>query len=133
MHHNSENNENNRRQPPVQPPTPTTFSFATMTRKEMIMGICGILFVVFMMRNILFKDYNNETKSYLTSIGRKDAIDKVVPKTYKQILNEKVQKDLLIESLDKNVTMLLKEYKSLRSEVDFLKSKHEEKSELVNT
>jgi hypothetical protein len=38
-------------------------------------------FLVFMIKNITMKDYNNETKSYLTKIGRADAIDRVVPKT----------------------------------------------------
>jgi hypothetical protein len=38
-------------------------------------------FVVFMIKNITMKDYSSETKTYLTKIGRADAIDRVIPKT----------------------------------------------------
>jgi phosphate starvation-inducible membrane PsiE len=38
-------------------------------------------FLFFMFRNMITKDYKTETKSYLTKIGRSDAIDRVVPKT----------------------------------------------------
>lgn len=38
-----------------------------------------LLFLIF--KNILTKDYKNETKNYLTKIGREDAIERVIPKT----------------------------------------------------
>jgi hypothetical protein len=39
------------------------------------------LMVVMFLMNSSSRDYSNETKSYLKSIGREDIIEKVVPKT----------------------------------------------------
>lgn len=67
------------------------------------------------------KDYTSETTSYLKSIGREDAIEKVIPKTREQYILERAKKDLLIEDLAKNMTTLMDQYKNLRGEVDALK------------
>lgn len=101
----------------------SALNFNTMKRRDMIIWAIVGVFVLFILRNMMIRDYKEETKSYLTSIGRKDAIDNVIPKTYKQVMQEKVDKDKLIDSLAKNVTILMSEYKALRSEVDLLKPK----------
>lgn len=94
----------------------------SMFRRDYIFLVVAVVFVLLIFRNMFTKDYHMETKSYLTAIGRKDAIDKVVPKTRTEILQEKIQKDLLLESLDRNVSFLLQEYRSLRYELDILKN-----------
>jgi hypothetical protein len=45
------------------------------------LAVVGVMMVMLLMRNVASKDYKTETKSYLRSIGKEDAIDKVVPKT----------------------------------------------------
>jgi hypothetical protein len=50
------------------------------TSRLILMVITGVMVMLFL-RNSFTKDYNMETKSYLTKIGREDAIEKVVPKT----------------------------------------------------
>lgn len=101
----------------------TFSSFNNLTRRDKIIWAVIAVFVLFILRNMMIRDYTAETKSYLTSIGRKDAIDNVIPKTYKQVVQEKLDKDKLLDNLAKNVTILMTEYKALRSEVDSLKSK----------
>ena len=56
------------------------FAFNTSRIVKIVVGLFLLLFLV---RNAFTKDYSNETKSYLTKIGREDAIDQVVPKTRK--------------------------------------------------
>ena len=101
----------------------TFSSFNNMKRRDIILWAVLGVFVLFILRNMMIRDYESETKSYLTSIGRKDAIDNVIPKTTKQLIQEKMDKDKMIEIMAKNVTFLMSEYKALRSEVDLLKPK----------
>jgi hypothetical protein len=65
-------------------------SMPSNRRTEIFGLIFGAILAIFFLRNVLMKDYTQETKTYLTSIGRKDAIDKVIPKTRTQLLEEKV-------------------------------------------
>lgn len=93
----------------------------TMSRKDWILYIVGGLFVLMILYNMFFRDYTQETKNYLTSIGRKDAIDKVVPKTYDDVIHERMKKELLFDQLLTNVTKLNDEVKYLRYEIQQLK------------
>ena len=65
-------------------------SFFSGRRGDIIVLALGALLVLFFLRNLIFKDYTEETKSYLTSIGKSEAIDKVIPKTRLQLMEEKV-------------------------------------------
>ena len=66
------------------------FSFTGRSKTDIIAIFCIGFFVLFFLRNLIFKDYTEETKSYLTAIGKKDAIDRVIPKTRAQVMEEKV-------------------------------------------
>jgi hypothetical protein len=61
--------------------------------------------------------------TYLTKVGRKDAIDNIIPKTMKDINEERKSKEHQLDYLSSNVTFLLKESKYLRSEINELKKK----------
>lgn len=99
------------------------FSLSNLKRRDLIIIVVIGIMLFFILRNMMMRDYESETKTYLTSIGRKDAIDNVIPKTYQQVMQEKKDKDKLVETLAANVTFLMKEYTSLRREVDLLKPK----------
>mmetsp|Transcript_4863 Transcript_4863/g.6723 ORF Transcript_4863/g.6723 Transcript_4863/m.6723 type:complete len:137 (+) Transcript_4863:182-592(+) len=97
-------------------------SMPSNRRTEIFGLILGAIFALFFLRNVLMKDYTQETKSYLTSIGRKDAIDKVVPKTRNQLLDEKMNREILFEQMTRNVSYLMREVKYLRTTIDELKA-----------
>jgi hypothetical protein len=105
------------------PPSMSIFQrFYYLSSKEKLVVVVAILLFVLFVWNMLFKDYNAETKSYLTSVGRKDAIDKVIPKTYESVAKERAQKELIFQQLVQNVTSLTNEVKSLRTEITKLKA-----------
>lgn len=96
-------------------------NFSTWSRKDFVFyGILWFL-VGLLLFNSVTRDYKAETRSYLTSIGKKDAIDKVVPKTYEEIVQERKNREALVDQLAGNMTTVLKELKYLRTEVDNLK------------
>jgi hypothetical protein len=95
-----------------------------MVRRDWIFLSLCIIFLFFALRNVIVKDYNSETKEYLTKIGRQDAIDRVIPKTYQQAVNEKLERDKMIDQLAANYTALLKEVAYLRTEISQLKTDH---------
>ena len=68
------------------------FSFTGRSKTDIIAILCIGFFFLFFLRNLIFKDYTEETKSYLTAIGKKDAIDRVIPKTRAQVMEEKVRR-----------------------------------------
>ncbi len=70
------------------PPLNTVNAYANnvgnnFQRKLFIVFGSILLFLVF--KNALFRDYNSETKSYLTSVGRTDVIYTIIPKTSTEI------------------------------------------------
>ena len=78
-----------------------------------VLTMLGVALLMFVMRNALTKNYSNETKSYLKSVGEEDVIDRVVPKTYEDYSREKKRQQSLIDELVANVTQL-------RHDVDML-------------
>lgn len=90
------------------------------TRRIAIIIIISFSFIL--LRNIFFRDYTLETKQYLTSIGREDAIEKIVPPTYSDVVQQKkLEKDQL-KLLVMNVTNLALEVSTLKSEMARVKS-----------
>ena len=76
--------------PPAQAYAMPQFSLTGRSKTDIIAILCIGFFLLFFLRNLIFKDYTEETKSYLTAIGKKDAIDRVIPKTRAQVMEEKV-------------------------------------------
>lgn len=56
-------------------------SFSSGGRSSVILTAIAVIFTMLLFRNIASKDYKSETKSYLKSVGKEDAIDRVIPKT----------------------------------------------------
>jgi peptidoglycan hydrolase CwlO-like protein len=94
-----------------------------MQYREWIFAGILMVFLIFLLRNIIYKDYKTQTVTYLTKVGRKDAIDNIIPKTMKDINEERKSKEHQLDYLSSNVTFLLKESKYLRSEINELKKK----------
>ena len=93
-----------------------SFSFA----RRMIAIVCGIVFL-FIGRNLFMKDYVGETKSFLTSIGRSDAIEIVVPKTMADVQLERKNQLSVFDQLVANMTTVMAQYQGLRADIDSLK------------
>lgn len=88
-----------------------------LNKKNILIYSLVIIFALFLFRNLFFKDYNSETKSYLQSMGRSDAIDRIIPKTSEDFIKEKRMKELQIDSIVKNITQLQEDFKFLRQEM----------------
>ena len=82
--------------------------------------IVGSIMLMLMFRNIMVKDYNTETSSYLKSVGHEDSVDKIIPKTMAQLTAEKKARETLLTDLAANYTALLGEVHHLRSDVNLL-------------
>lgn len=93
------------------------------------MLVCfGIIFFFFM-RNLFVKDYEIETKTFLTKVGRADAIKQMFPPTRKEILRKAYEQELDNAYLAGNVTLLVKQYSGLRRDLDSVLSKLNVKTE----
>ena len=90
-----------------------------ISRKILI--VSGIFFMLLVFRNAIFRDYNNETKNYLTSTGHTDIIDNIIPKTATEIKLERLNKDELLIDLAKNLTTLIDEVQQMKIEIEKLK------------
>ena len=88
--------------------------------RRMIAIVCGIVFL-FIGRNLFMKDYVGETKSFLTSIGRSDAIEIVVPKTMADVQLERKNQLSVFDQLVANMTTVMAQYQGLRADIDSLK------------
>ena len=83
----------------------------------------GIFFAFMILRNLFFRDYTGETKSYLTSTGHQDVIDKIIPKTREEYVQQQINEKVSLEQLVQNMTIVMKQYESLRTDMDALKLK----------
>ena len=83
----------------------------------------GIIVLLIITRNFLTRDYTGETKSFLTSIGRADAIESVVPKTVVDLRLERKKQLSTFDQLVVNMTVVMADYKGLRADMDRLKQK----------
>lgn len=83
-----------------------------------------ILSVFFMMlfRNLFFRDYNSETKDYLKSIGREDAIDNIIPKTRMEVKQAQTLQEMTFKELIANMTITLSDIKQLKTDMNDMKS-----------
>ena len=84
--------------------------------------VIAAIVAVFMLRNMLFTDYNQETRSYLKSIGKTEAADQIVPKTRREMIQEKLTKDVQFAELLRNMTQLTSDVQKLKSEVSRLRN-----------
>ena len=73
-------------------------------------------------RNFFTRDYTRETKSFLTSIGRADAIENVVPKTITDMQLERKKQLNVFDQLVANMTVVMEEYKGLRADINRLQA-----------
>ena len=109
-----------------EPPAPinsiNAYSSIGSNVNRKILTVFGILFLLLVFRNALFRDYDNETKTYLTSVGRTDVIDNIIPKTQTQLKLERISKDELLNELANNMTTLITEVQQMKIEIEKLKN-----------
>ena len=72
---------------------------------------------------MFFKNYTDETKNYLTKIGRSDAIDKVIPKTSDEYANEQATQYEIFQSLVKNMSVVIDKIDKMEADIKLLKAK----------
>jgi hypothetical protein len=72
------------------------------------------------LRNLFFRDYTGETKSYLTSTGHQDVIDKIIPKTREEYIQQQMNEKIALQQLIQNMTIVMKQTESLRADMDAL-------------
>jgi hypothetical protein len=88
--------------------------------------IVGFFFAFMILRNLFFRDYTGETKSYLTSTGHQDVIDKIIPKTREEYIQQQVNERAALQQLILNMSIVMEQYDSLRADMDALKVKVEQ-------
>ena len=111
----------------------TSTSMNPWTRRLLL--LCGLFFMVMIMRNVFFRDYTAETKSYLTSIGRADVIDSIIPKTDAELAAERKKTFSTFDQLVANMTVVMSQYQQMRDDIDYLKqalNKSESSTESVS-
>jgi len=102
-------------------PVASAYSSLQTFRGNRISLVFFALLAMLLMRNLLFRDYSSETKTYLQKIGRSDVIDRVIPPTYSDIAKSKRTQAMTIEDLVKNVTALQSDMSNLRGDLDKMK------------
>lgn len=55
---------------------------------------------------MIFNDYTGETRSYLKKVGKDEAAEYIVPKTYSELRKERLTKDVQFDMMWLNVTRL---------------------------
>ena len=108
-------------EPPVNSISAYSSNLGNNVNRKLVI-VFGVLFLMLVFRNALSRDYNNETKTYLTSVGRSDVIDNIIPKTTTELRLEKLSKDELLNSLTKNMTNLMNEMQEMKNEIEKLKN-----------
>lgn len=111
------------------PNTVNAYGQYNTSNSKRLLVVGGVLFLVLLFRNAFFRDYNNETRSYLTSVGRTDVIDTILPKTPTELKLEKLGKDELLKQLATNMTIVLEEMNDMKNEIEKLKNNN---SKLMN-
>ena len=82
--------------------------------------IVGFIFAFMILRNLFFRDYTGETKSYLTSTGHQDVIDKIIPKTREEYVQQQMNERAALQQLIQNMSIVMKQTESLRADMDAL-------------
>jgi cobalamin biosynthesis Mg chelatase CobN len=78
----------------------------SMVSRRVWAAIAAVV-LLFIFRNMLFTDYTNETRKYLTSVGKADVADSFAPKSYSELRQEKVSKDSIFDQMMVNITKLM--------------------------
>ena len=93
---------------------------AQVTLYKRLFYFVGIFFAFMILRNLFFRDYTGETKSYLTSTGHQDVIDRIIPKTREEYIQQRMNEKDALEQVVQNMTIVMKQYETLRADVDAL-------------
>ena len=95
-------------------------SSGSINRKLLFIGLGLFLFLI--LRNAFIRDYDNETRNYLTSVGKTELIDTIIPKTPTELKLEKLGKDELLKQLAQNMTIAMQTISEMKLEIEKLKS-----------
>lgn len=98
-------------------------TISTWSWQNKLAALMGLFVLSSMLGNILFTDYNTQTKDYFKSIGREDVLTQVIPPTATDIRLAQYAREQLITQLASNMTTVLEAVANLRREVDALKGK----------
>jgi hypothetical protein len=109
-------------------PVSTAYSSAPASSSSRFAIVAAVLILLIVIKNVMFVDYTNETKSYLTKIGRADAIENVVPKTASDVRREKFEQQVTIDQLVANVTALTRDNEQMKRDIHDIKLLLEDKS-----
>ena len=89
--------------------------------KRRALRVFGFVVGFFIIRNLFFKDYTTETKSFLTSTGHADAIERVVPKTQYELMQDQLTAEMIFKQLQQNMTTVMGQYNDLKRDVEQMK------------
>ena len=93
---------------------------AQVAMYKRVFYIVGFFFAFMILRNLFFRDYTGETKSYLTSTGHQDVIDKIIPKTREEYVQQQMNERAALQQLIQNMSIVMKQTESLRADMDAL-------------
>lgn len=98
-------------------------TISTWSWQSKLAAVAALLILSMMLGNIMFTDYNSQTRDYLKSIGREDVLTQVIPPTASDIRMAQYAREVLITQLATNMTIVMQEVGNLRRELDLLKGK----------
>jgi len=112
-------------------PAPTAvnaYSSSLISSRHRLLLVAVAIFVILILRNAFMRDYTNETRDYLTSVGKSDLIDTIIPKTQTELKLEKLGKDELLKQLAQNMTIMIATINEMKLEIENLKSTNSSKA-----
>jgi hypothetical protein len=103
-------------------------AYSSSSSRHRLLLVAVAIFVILILRNAFIRDYTHETRDYLTSVGKTDLIDTIIPKTQQELRLEKINKDELVKQLAQNMTIMMQSMNEMKLEIDKLKSNNSSKA-----
>ena len=97
-------------------------AYSSSSSRHRLLLVTVAIFVILILRNAFLRDYTHETRDYLTSVGKSDLIDTIIPKTPTELKLEKLGKDELLKQLAQNMTIMMQSMNEMKLEIDKLKN-----------
>lgn len=89
------------------------------SKYSFLLQLLFFLLIGFMIRNMFYHDYDEESKAYLKKIGRSDLIDSMVPSSSSELLTQRQINDKILQ-YERNFTSLYSAVMLLQQQVESL-------------
>ena len=103
-------------------------AYSSSSSRHKLLLVAVAIFVILILRNAFIRDYTHETRDYLTSVGKTDLIDTIIPKSQQELKLEKINKDELLKQLAQNMTIMMQSLTEMKLDIEKLKNNNSSKA-----